>query len=41
MLELGIDNDRVKKIFNSIARKSKIMQFKYSLGLGKIRKKKK
>ena len=40
-LELGIDKDLFKKTFKNIARKSKLMHVKQSLGFGKIRKKKK
>ena len=40
-LELGMDRDLFKKAFNGIARKSKMLFLKQSLGFGKVRKKKK
>ena len=40
-LELGIDKELFKKAFNGIARKSKMMYLKQSLGFGKIRKRSK
>lgn len=40
-LELGIDKELFKKAFNGIARKSKMMYLKQSLGFGKIRKRNK
>lgn len=40
-LELGIDKESFNKIFKNIARKSKVMYLKQSMGFGKIRKKNK